>query len=616
MPPAGLPPPAVPLIGNGTDADGTSDGRLPVAKRTAIAHPCWRSRRRQTDASPPMAYPRKGTAIPPSGDGIGSSGLLADGDPFRVLGLAPGASAAEIKHAYRTLSARYHPDAAAVQADNGIVASRGADEAAERFLAVQRAYAVLTDRHGRAFWESRATLSECGEDMASESHPRAVTLLLQRRVLRGDAADSVLGHLVWAMTAFWRQRRDALRLVSWAASLFLGVVIVLLSFAPADLFRPNAGGTPRPGGSAAATTADAELRLPPAAGPVAPVTPRSRAVPPGESAVPPRPTGMAGVDGADASPTAPHPARFPVFAGPAFPASPEAVATPIETPADGSKPGESMPEPIRTATGPRLSARPVPRGEAARSAEAEQPPPADTPRWLGAWTATCLLPQPGRLFLGDLELAGDARFRWRELRTAGTRSNSDTADNRSPLVFQLEPDGAAGRRVALRERSGPHSPPVAMLELTGSSLATLRFLDAATPAPTACLRWQLYRQSPPPPLEGLWVLTADAPPSGTRIAPAYLELRIERRGAVREAVFQGKYTVPVDSIAPVVEFRFQLPVAESLESVPWQDDAGSRGLVSLVPIAPSRLAVHWVRVTPSHGRPQLSSGISILRRME
>jgi hypothetical protein len=51
-------------------------------------------------------------------------------DPHRVLGLAPGASAAEIKRAYRRLAKEFHPDAAG-------------EAAIPRFLAIQAAYDQL-----------------------------------------------------------------------------------------------------------------------------------------------------------------------------------------------------------------------------------------------------------------------------------------------------------------------------------------------------------------------------------------------------------------------------------------------------------------------------------------
>ena len=52
-------------------------------------------------------------------------------DPYRILGLTPGASQLEIKRAYRQLAKAHHPDSA------------GAGEI-QRFLTIQRAYEVLT----------------------------------------------------------------------------------------------------------------------------------------------------------------------------------------------------------------------------------------------------------------------------------------------------------------------------------------------------------------------------------------------------------------------------------------------------------------------------------------
>ena len=57
-------------------------------------------------------------------------------DPYRTLGLAPGASQAEIKRAYRQLAKLYHPDSAG-------------ERAVARFLAIQAAYEALVDEPGR-----------------------------------------------------------------------------------------------------------------------------------------------------------------------------------------------------------------------------------------------------------------------------------------------------------------------------------------------------------------------------------------------------------------------------------------------------------------------------------
>lgn len=54
------------------------------------------------------------------------------GDPYRILGLLPGATETQVKSAYRRLVKKYHPDAAG-------------DATIGRFLAVQAAYDALMD---------------------------------------------------------------------------------------------------------------------------------------------------------------------------------------------------------------------------------------------------------------------------------------------------------------------------------------------------------------------------------------------------------------------------------------------------------------------------------------
>lgn len=67
--------------------------------------------------------------------------MAAQQDPYRALGVARGATVAEIKKAHRVLAKRYHPDAA--KGDS------------KRFLVVQEAYRVLSDPLLRREWDAR-----------------------------------------------------------------------------------------------------------------------------------------------------------------------------------------------------------------------------------------------------------------------------------------------------------------------------------------------------------------------------------------------------------------------------------------------------------------------------
>lgn len=60
--------------------------------------------------------------------------VKSESDYYKVLGVAVGASAAQIRRAYRKLAMRYHPD------------RNGSPEAAEKFKQVREAYAVLTGK--------------------------------------------------------------------------------------------------------------------------------------------------------------------------------------------------------------------------------------------------------------------------------------------------------------------------------------------------------------------------------------------------------------------------------------------------------------------------------------
>ena len=89
-------------------------------------------------------------------------------DPYRVLGVAPGASAAEIKSAYRALVKQHHPDTAE---------AGGVDP--ERILAINAAWEVLGDAEARQRFDAgrgqRAARGTASAHAASPSRRRSAT---------------------------------------------------------------------------------------------------------------------------------------------------------------------------------------------------------------------------------------------------------------------------------------------------------------------------------------------------------------------------------------------------------------------------------------------------------
>lgn len=102
-------------------------------------------------------------------------------DPYRTLGLAPGASLNEIRSAYRRLAKRYHPDAAG-------------DRALPRFLAIQAAYERLVDGDGRLRQPGHGTAQADGRGSSGRGSAR--------EPWRADAARAR------ASREAWRTRRS------------------------------------------------------------------------------------------------------------------------------------------------------------------------------------------------------------------------------------------------------------------------------------------------------------------------------------------------------------------------------------------------------------------------
>ena len=87
-------------------------------------------------------------------------------DPYQILGISPNASDDEVKHAYRTLSKKYHPDAN--------INSVHQAEYTEKFKQVQNAYKTITNMWCAEIAVSRLTrLIECilkGDDPETLYH--------------------------------------------------------------------------------------------------------------------------------------------------------------------------------------------------------------------------------------------------------------------------------------------------------------------------------------------------------------------------------------------------------------------------------------------------------------
>ena len=80
-------------------------------------------------------------------------------DPYRVLGVKPNATQAQIKAAHRALAKRYHPDA------------QGGD--AVSFLLVQEAYKLLSDPLRRREWDARHAPGPVRAGQPATTRPRA-----------------------------------------------------------------------------------------------------------------------------------------------------------------------------------------------------------------------------------------------------------------------------------------------------------------------------------------------------------------------------------------------------------------------------------------------------------
>jgi curved DNA-binding protein CbpA len=152
----------------------------------------------------------------------------ADGspfDPYAVLGVSPSATADDIRHAYRTLARRFHPDADGHDA-----------RAAARFAQATDAYDLLIDDERRRTYDLRR---------AATSGPRAARVApgpTGNSAVRGPAAERPRRptgpRRPPATAAHERDGGDEFRLILFLAKVVVVVVIVITVAALLLAFRP------------------------------------------------------------------------------------------------------------------------------------------------------------------------------------------------------------------------------------------------------------------------------------------------------------------------------------------------------------------------------------------
>lgn len=154
---------------------------------------------------------------------VGAEGLPFD--PYAVLGVSPFASADEIRHAYRVLARRFHPDAAGHDA-----------RAATRFAQATEAYDLLIDDERRRTYDLRR---------AASSGPRASRVApgpTGNSTVRGPAAERTRRptgpRRPPPRPAEGRDGQDEFRLILFLAKVVVVVVIVITVAALLLAFRP------------------------------------------------------------------------------------------------------------------------------------------------------------------------------------------------------------------------------------------------------------------------------------------------------------------------------------------------------------------------------------------
>jgi hypothetical protein len=559
------------------------------------------------------------------------NGDAAEEDLYALLGVPPNASSSELKRAWHRLAARYHPDTRAEVSENEPVAIHDKQHPVERFLQVHRAYTILGDPTRRQAYDD-----ELAAKQLQVALPQSIAPAPPYQKLRGRFPQhhAMLHHLALSISrlsgccrhfrqallyhplarflrthmAPWMHRMAAL---PWASLMRVRALGAAFVCGLLYLWATQPSHTPTP---SAALQSVASFQTAPAWADAEAMATRSSPVLP---APPGGPSTAAGKRNNNS--LARHTESVQQVASrSAEPKRQRLSARPVHNP---QQPLATEERPANQSAGSLAVDMAVLSPESRPSLVSQFPdwsqPLARTPDHepaarVGNWLAGCRSPD-GKIWQGQLRATHDGTaFSWGSI-------SKDTAYGSVNVALE---EGITSVENAHRPARS-NSSGVRLVQ-SGGRLARIK-LTADTLPEVPCRTWTLASRDSADWLAGRWI-SAERAGSETResIRPKFLQLLLNPGPKEVVGHFRGLYTIqsgaaglPVTrsaTILPEVEFRLHGNANDFNGSLRWQQPDYGDGVLTVVPLSETSLAIHWKAQRLVPGRLQLSGSTEVLYR--
>ncbi|MCW5965430.1 MAG: J domain-containing protein [Bryobacterales bacterium] len=567
-----------------------------------------------------FTLPALATMMEPPKAACEASPASADEDLYALLGLSPEADVAAVRHAWRRLAARYHPDAS----------QRGGtplDDHArtEEFLRVQDAYAVLSHPERRKQYdEARRDRDFAGDEQsAAPAYSGSRTAWTVTMASGSDWARRWVSLL--PVAAVFRVRYLALAVA-------LGALVVMWETAGAgkrsDLWGGRANSTAE--WQAFASAVDHAVERANAAGTVSRPMGRATQLPESKAAQ------------SEHSPTRTSPGAsstakrhststgtgMSVSAGTFTHASSrDREALDSDASSGLAAPGAPRREELgeRDSESPGTAAQSLPALSHAAPLASRHELSHDTWQqgWQGEWLAGCMIPRTGVVSNGIFKVQGrEARLQWQSWDEEPARAQESIVMFVSP--DSVRPDGASPEARLLLFHPTDSNGPLGFLSKEDATAGRLR-LEEATAGQVPCREWRLASMRGGA-LTGRWILPDKRTNTEDLFPLQYMEIMIDEKPEGIAGRLTSRYTLrnshpAAASLAgagfqSALEFRFGSPANGFNGIFQWSNGSHGEGTLQLAPLSPRAMAIRWKvhRLVP--GRVQLTGGTATVRRRQ